>query len=78
MAEYDIRTDRWEVATDAMDAVQKSTKAQREKKGITKDNIVKDEVESKNQGKVSNGEQREGQSLCEVFNGAFGNLCPIT
>jgi len=40
-----------------MDSVQKSTKAQREKKGITKDNIVKDEVkESKDQGKVSNGE----------------------
>ena len=36
LAEHDIRTDRWEVATDAMDSVQKSTKAQREKKGITK------------------------------------------
>jgi heterodisulfide reductase subunit C len=56
MAEHDIRTDRWEVATDAMDAVQKSTKAQREKKGITKDNIVTDDVESNEQGKVSNGE----------------------
>ena len=56
MAEHDIRTDRWEVATDAMDAVQKSTKAQREKKGITKDDVVKDEAESKDQGKVSNGE----------------------
>jgi len=57
LAEHDIRTDRWEVAADAMDSVQKSTKAQREKKGITKDNIVKDEVkESKDQGKVSNGE----------------------
>ena len=57
LAEHDIRTDRWEVAADAMDAVQKSTKAQREKKGITKDDVVKDDVkESKDQGKVSNGE----------------------
>jgi hypothetical protein len=56
MAEHDIRTDRWEVAADAMDAVQKSTKAQREKKGITKDDVVKNEVESKDQGQVSNGE----------------------
>lgn len=50
-AEHDIRTDRWEVATDAMDAVQKSTKAQREKKGITKEDIVKDEVQSEDKGK---------------------------
>jgi len=48
--EHDIRTDRWEVATDAMDAVQKSTKAQREKKGITKDNIVKDETNGMDKG----------------------------
>lgn len=50
-AEHDIRTDRWEVATDAMDAVQKSTKAQREKKGITKENIVNDEVKSEDKEK---------------------------
>jgi uncharacterized protein (DUF3084 family) len=50
-AEHDIRTDRWEVATDAMDAVQKSTKAQREQKGITKEDIVGNEVDGKDQGK---------------------------
>jgi heterodisulfide reductase subunit C len=49
--EDDIRTDRWEVATDAMDAVQKSTKAQREKKGITKEDIVGNEVNSEDKGK---------------------------
>ena len=69
MAEHDIRTDRWEVATDAMDAVQKSTKAQREKKGITKDDVVKDEVESKDQGKVSNGEQREASHYVKCLVG---------
>jgi len=31
--------------------VQKSTKAQREKKGITKDDIVGNEVDGKNKGK---------------------------
>lgn len=50
-AEHDIRTDRWEVATDAMDAVQKSTKAQREKKGITKEDIVGNEVDGEDKGK---------------------------
>ncbi len=41
-AQYDIRTDRWEVAVDAMDAVAGSLKAKREKKGITKEDIVPD------------------------------------
>lgn len=53
--EHDIRTDRWEIATDAMDAVQKSSKAQRDKQGITKDDIVTDDPVD--DSKVSNGEQ---------------------
>lgn len=42
---YDIRTDRWEVATDAMDSVAKSYKAKRESqyKEITKDDIIKND-----------------------------------
>jgi hypothetical protein len=39
-AQYDIRTDRWEVAVDAMDAVAGSLKAKREAKGISKEDIV--------------------------------------
>ena len=54
-AEHDIRTDRWEVATDAMDAVQKSAKAQREQKGITKENIV-GSSENDDTQQVSNAE----------------------
>ena len=41
-AQYDIRTDRWEVAVDAMDAVAGSLRAKREMKGVTKEDIVKD------------------------------------
>ena len=54
-AEHDIRTDRWEIATDAMDAVQKSNKAQREKKGITKEDIVPD-VEDNQPNSEASGE----------------------
>lgn len=41
MPAYDIRTDRWEIAVDAMDKVSKSYKARREEKAQMK--IVKDE-----------------------------------
>ncbi len=40
-AGYNIRTDRWEVAVDAMDAVDRSYKAKRENK--PKMEVVKDE-----------------------------------
>jgi len=53
-AQYDIRTDRWEVAVDAMDAVAGSYKAKREQKGISKEDIVKDEPKAdENLGKAS-------------------------
>ncbi len=59
-AQYDIRTDRWEVAVDAMDAVQGSLKAKRAKKnepkGITKEDIVKDEPKSNDKGAKASGE----------------------
>ena len=44
-AQFDIRTDRWEVAVDAMDAVSGSLRAKREAKGISKDDIVGKEGE---------------------------------
>lgn len=56
-AQYDIRADRWEIAADAMDAVQKSEKAKRgnKYKGITKDDVVKDDdkIEDSDTGNVS-------------------------
>ncbi len=41
MPAYDIRTDRWEIATEAMDKVSRSYKARREEKAQM--NVVKDE-----------------------------------
>ncbi len=40
-AAHNIRTDRFEVAAEAMDAVEGSYKAKREARGISKDDIVK-------------------------------------
>ena len=48
MAEYDIRTDRFEIAIDAMDKVSGSARAQREAKVI--------EMEAKNAEKGKEGE----------------------
>lgn len=58
--EYDIRTDRWEIATDAMDAVQKSTKAQREKKGITKDDVIKNNINNSNESETTGSAEASG------------------
>jgi|SaaInlV_120m_DNA_3_1039746.scaffolds.fasta_scaffold04878_7 hypothetical protein len=53
-AQYDIRTDRWEIAVDAMDAVVGSYKAKREQRGISREDIVKNEPKAdENLGKAS-------------------------
>lgn len=41
---YNIRTDRWEIATDAMDKVQGSIQASRDNKGSTKKTQVEKET----------------------------------
>lgn len=61
---YNIRTDRWEIATDAMDAVQRSIQAKREqrakgneaKKEAKKEaKVVKMEVENDSGAESTNG-----------------------
>ena len=52
-AGYNIRTDRWEVAVDAMDAVAKTKAAQRENRA--KMEVVKDGGAEPIQGTNSNG-----------------------
>lgn len=52
-AGYNIRTDRWEVAVEAMDKVAKTKAAQRENR--VKMEIVKDSVAEPIQGTNSNG-----------------------
>jgi len=53
-AGYNIRTDRWEVATEAMDAVHKVKKAKRAEKPAEM-KVVKDDVKPKG-GEVSGAE----------------------
>lgn len=50
-AQYDIRTDRWDIAIDAMDAVDRATKAQREQR-------LKDREKPK---ELTNGDKKEGE-----------------
>jgi hypothetical protein len=45
---YNIRTDRWEIATDAMDAVQGSIQAKREERQRKKD----EKIEAKKEAKI--------------------------
>lgn len=52
-AGYNIKTDRWEVAIDAMDKVAKEVAARRENKATM--NVVKDNVVEPIQGTNSNG-----------------------
>ena len=61
-AQYDIRADRWEIATDAMDAVQKSEKAKRgaKYKKITKDDIVKEDNKTEDLDTEMKGDVKEG------------------
>ena len=58
LPEHDIRTDRMEIAIDAMDKVEKSYKARRENRGEVKKKDVKDEPlhgksEDSNDGKAA-------------------------
>jgi len=46
-AEHDIRTDRWEIAIEAMDAVSKSTLAKREAK-LKKEEVAVEEIKPVN------------------------------
>lgn len=51
---YNIRTDRWEIATDAMDAVHRSKTASRDATADAKLEVVKEDIEDKSaQGKES-------------------------
>ncbi len=59
IAAYNIRTDRWELATDAMDAVQKSVAAKRENKGQL--TVVKDEGKEDKE-KSSGAETIQGEN----------------
>ncbi len=52
---YNIRTDRWEVATDAMDKVHKSKVAKRENKPVEKD-VKTEEKNPKKEGGSSETE----------------------
>ena len=55
-AGYNIRTDRWEVAAEAMDAVHKVKRAKRGEKGsVAKMEVVKEDVKPK-EGGVSGAE----------------------
>jgi len=49
-AAYNIRTDRWEIATEAMDVVSKTTQARRDHKAKLKEEKETDKTEEK--GKV--------------------------
>lgn len=53
LAGYNIKTDRWEVAVDAMDKVAKAKTAQRENRA--KMEVVKDSKAEPTQGTNSNG-----------------------
>lgn len=56
---YDIRTDRWEVAVEAMDKVSKTHKAKREERHKVKENTTK--VGDENTGKEAiKGMENEG------------------
>lgn len=52
VAAYNIRTDRWEVAADGMDVVQKSIQAKRDGKGQVKKASNSDVNDTKKEAKV--------------------------
>lgn len=65
-AAYNIRTDRWEIATEAMDVVSKTTQAKRDQKAKLKEEKEADKqekgkvVELKADKKVSEAKSTEG------------------
>ena len=65
-AAYNIRTDRWEIATEAMDVVSKTTQARRDHKAKLKEEKETDKeekgkvVELKAEKKVSEAKSTEG------------------
>ena len=65
-AAYNIRTDRWEIATEAMDVVSKTTQARRDHKAKLKEEKETDKeekgkvVELKSENKVSEAKSTEG------------------
>ncbi len=62
---YNIRTDRWEIATDAMDAVSKSKLANREARMNPKEEVVEKDVKEVKVVKLGN----EGDSGAESTQG---------
>ena len=70
-AAYNIRTDRWEIAAEAMDVVSKTTQAKRDHKAKLKEEKEADKkekgkvVELKADKKVSGAEPTEGTSKAE-------------
>lgn len=58
-AAYNIRTDRWEIATDAMDLVHKNTQAKRDAKSKKPDK-EKEEIEEKTEDKTEDKGKNSG------------------
>jgi hypothetical protein len=61
---YNIRTDRWEIACDGMDVVQKSIQAKRDGKGKVSNSDIKEEtkVVDIKSGEVSEAKSIEGKA----------------
>lgn len=59
---YNIRTDRWEIAADAMDAISRSVQAKRDEVGLKKEadlKVVKDSEAESIQGETGDSEKAQ-------------------